>query len=356
MLDERRRGRSRSAFFVWLLRGTFDNRVALVLLTLDSLLLFSLSQAENWLWGFQTVWFLATTCLYATLWALHKSPLRVWLFTLAAAFAYIASFSSLFGLNVWPSGAIVLLSASGVRKFFLAVWLSLAAIAAALYFRQYIFFSQSNIPGYNHHPDAGTYLVYFLGYLGAPLAGWAGSIPSAIVGGFGLLSLSLTASWLLGPMSSQVPRQRVLPWLALGVFALLCALMTTIGRVGFGTDQALAGRYITLSTTLWVSLLSLGTLLVAGRSATKTLRVLLAAGLVAGVVLFGFAWSRGFDQMRSMHAARLSVYYIAREPSAATDDQLRQLYPYADSARIYLEQLSRIGEGPSAGGCPSLCR
>jgi hypothetical protein len=49
----------------------------------------------------------------------------------------------------------------------------------------------------------------------------------------------------------------LLPYLGLSLYSLGSALVTGIGRVNFGSNEALASRYCTMATPLWVSLIVL---------------------------------------------------------------------------------------------------
>ena len=171
-------------FLLALLRRTFTTRMALVLLVPDSFLLFALSQQGNWIWGFQTVWFLINTCVFAAIYFI-TGP-RVWpqRFALAAAFAYVSSFSSSFGLNVWPAGATALLFARPFRGRMLVLWILLAVVAFILYFYHYDALWLGSAGAV--HATPLELLTYFLAYLGGALGGWAGVTTSAIVGTLGL--------------------------------------------------------------------------------------------------------------------------------------------------------------------------
>ena len=73
---------------------------------------------------------------------------------------------------------------------------------------------------------------------------------------FGLLGTA-ALGWAAG---SLVWRDRarfrvLLPYFALSAYSIGTALMTGVGRVGFGSDQALANRYCTTVAPLWVSLI-----------------------------------------------------------------------------------------------------
>jgi hypothetical protein len=96
-------------------------------------------------------------------------------------------------------------------------------------------------------------ITYFLAYLGAPIVSYhlAGA---AVMGAAGLACFA----WLAVVSRKEgIPPDTIGFYLVLGVFALLGAMMTAVARAGFGPNQALSSRYITLSTLFWVSVVSL---------------------------------------------------------------------------------------------------
>ncbi len=332
-------------FLLGLLRATFSRRVASVVLVIDTFLLFALSQEGNWIWGFQTVWFLINTCVLAAVWLLSESPVGLQRLLLAAAFAYVSSFSSLFGLNVWPAGLIVLALGVPLRWSLLAVWSALGVVAFALYFYHYQFLGHS--PAGAEHVSLAASAIYFLAYLGGPFGGWAGSPVSATLGATGLAGYVAAAILLLRNPPAAL-RPRAAPWIGLGSFAILSAAVTTLGRAGLGAHQALESRYITPSTMLWISLVSLCVLVVSAFKPPLAVRAALGVCLLGGAVLYGFASMRGVSDFRADYADRLSDYYLARRVSLDTDEQLSHLYPSPSEVRADLEGLRDIGQGPSA--------
>jgi hypothetical protein len=335
-------------FLFLLLRATFPSRIAPVLLVIDSLLLFSLTQDENWLWGFQTVWFLVNSCVFATLWFLSQTPLRLGSFAFATVFAIVGSFSSLFGLDVWLAGIVALFVRSARPRWVILAWSGIAAAVMLLYFHDYRFFTQSGATGFVQHPSVSTSLLYFLIYLGSPLACWAGATTSAVFGSLAVVGYIAGSTFMLIRTREPFLRTTIAPWIALGAFGIGCAVLTTAGRAGFGPDQALASRYITISTTLWIALLSLGALSLSSVRSIWVRRALTAASLTAGVIPFVIGSTHGLDDMRATYAARLADLSAARRVSTATDDELRQIFSDPNSVRLKLEKLRAIGMGPAA--------
>jgi hypothetical protein len=343
-----------------LLRTTFPPRTALVLFAGDSLLLFSPSQAENWLWGFQTAWPLINTCVIAVIVLLFRSTNRAWTFPVAVALAYVASFSILMGLNVWPVGLIALSSSFRLRRGLVACWIAFGVLAVALYFHDYQYLGRGPSGALSQYTAPTTVPLYFLAYLGGPFAAWGGVGWSAFFGGLGVLGLLIATFTAWRPNSPEGFREKMIPWVALGVFSVLGAALTTLGRAGLGAEQALAARYITSATLLWIALFSAGTIL-APALARPRLQAVLRLTIVAYAGFYLCAFANGLGQVRGSYREALEDYRIATHPATATDQQLQRLYPIPSVVRSELEELQDVGEGPAGRpdlpeGCPNLCR
>ena len=105
---------------------------------LTCILLCSLVQHENWLWGFQLAWFLVNLCFVAAVYALvsnHKLLPYIKI-SIAAIFCLIASFSLAQGLLSWLAAipAVAALEGNAARKRKrLILWMLLFAATCAVY-------------------------------------------------------------------------------------------------------------------------------------------------------------------------------------------------------------------------------
>jgi hypothetical protein len=346
------------AFLLGLLRSSFPARTAFMLLVLDSFLLFSLSQENNWIWGFQTAWILISTCVLGLMWSLSGSTITAKRLALATAFAFVASFSLLFGLNVWPAGFLVLVLHRPFERRLVLTWIGLAIVVLAVYFYQYDFLFQGSASAANH-VSVWTLPTYFFAFLGAPLGNWAGPVWSAVLGALGTISFAGMSAALLTDVPASTSRHYCIPWLGLGAFAILCAALTTAGRAGIGIGQALDSRYSTPATLFWIAILSLGAFCLQSLRPHPAVRFGASAVLAFGAALFVCASLFGFTRMESDHDVYSRAYYTERHVMTASDDDLRDVYPVPSQARSYLERLARMGQGPAAtsiGGCPLPCR
>ncbi len=254
---------------------------------LTCILLCSLVQYENWLWGFQLAWFLVNLCFVGAVYALvstHKllPNMRI---SIAAFLCFIASFSLAQGLLSWLAAipAVVALEGNAAeKKKRLILWMLLFVATCGVY-------------SIDYHPSRKTSIIsllnkplvvidYFLSLLGSPIV--RSPFISPLVG------LLIFASFLfLGfHFGRKISEHREpVPWLSIGLFSVLSALFITAGRAEFGAVQAIeSSRYTTNSILLLIALVQLGQLFVRGKSAINrsyklVYRVL--AGLLIGIII-----------------------------------------------------------------------
>jgi len=251
---------------------------------LTCILLFSLVQHENWLWGFQLAWFLVNLCFVAAVYALlsnHKllPSLRI---SIAAVFCFIASFSLAQGLLSWLAAipAVVALEGNVAEKRKrLILWILL-------------FFATCAIYSIDYHPSRKTSIIsllnkplvvidYFLSLLGSPIVRLSGI--SAFVGLL-IFGIFLFLAVNFGRKISE--HREALPWLSIGLFSVLSALFITAGRAEFGAIQAIeSSRYTTNSILLLIALVQLGQLFVRGKIATKNRNYKVVYRLLAGLLI-----------------------------------------------------------------------
>jgi len=290
---------------------------------LTCILLGSLVQHENWLWGFQLAWFFVNFCLVAAVYSLssnHKllpniavfnrmkysrdtalpcpypiSALHYLRISIAALFCFIASFSLAQGLLSWlaaiPAVAALEGNAAQKRKRTIA-WMLLFLATCAVYSIDYHPSRKASIISLLNKPL--VVIDYFLSLLGSPIVRSPGI--SALVGlvifaifvffvvDFGKKIVSSSLASLVSANSDKPPQvpaipssnaitdrndiaenYQALPWLSIGFFSVLSALFITAGRAEFGASHAIeSSRYTTNSILLLIALVQLGQLFVRG--------------------------------------------------------------------------------------------
>ncbi|NJM28324.1 MAG: hypothetical protein HC856_09135 [Pseudanabaena sp. RU_4_16] len=213
-----------------------------------NLIIFSPVQWDNWLWGIQVVVFIPIACITTAISVCYSQLSLNTKFGICLGLAIVSTFSYANGILYWAIVFPVLLPSwrnwLAHQRLVLAWWLSFA-IACLVYFYNYQ--KPSQTPSFAYallHPlEAGN---YFLAFLGTPL-GFGSALPNVLLASVvGLAILSLTGGICLYFYKHRTVL--VYPnrgWLMLGAYSLLSASITTLGRVGFGIEQATSSRYTT---------------------------------------------------------------------------------------------------------------
>jgi hypothetical protein len=336
------------AGIVWIaatmIRRTIPRARQLVALAAIATLLCTLRQEENLVWGFQIAWFMVALGLYAVA-ALVGRPVRgPRRIAAAIAIGVVVSYSMSSGLLVWPLGIIAILLAGGIRDpdalFDAGAFAAAGAAVSALYFRGY------QTPGGHPpltfgltHPTA--FVEYVAAYVGSVFGGRPFTVAeTAVIGAVGIAAFAVLAvrRWR-DPLAA--------PWIALGCVSLLGAVITAAGRVGFGTDQALSSRYVTLSVGVWVGLAAL---LAQARYAPFPLRrIVLAGAAVAAAVLFVHANLIGFDDQRTFKERLAGAYFSLVDVAEPSDGPIGIVFPDPGFVSARLPLLRAVRDGPFLG-------
>jgi hypothetical protein len=290
---------------------------------LTCILLCSLVQHENWLWGFQLAWFFVNFCFVAAVYSLssnHKlfpniavfnpmkysrdtllpcpypiSALHYLRISIAALFCFIASFSLAQGLLSWLAAipAVAALEGNAAQKQKRTIaWMLLFVATCAVYSIDYYPSRKASIISLLNKPL--VVIDYFLSLLGSPIvrapgiSAFVGLVILAIfvffVVYFGKKIVSSSVASSVSANSEKQPQvpaipssiamterndiadnYQALPWLSIGFFSVLSALFITAGRAEYGAIHALeSSRYTSNSILLLIALVQLGQLFVRG--------------------------------------------------------------------------------------------
>lgn len=284
----------------WLGRKTQADRplTAVVTAFIASLLIFSPSQYQAWLWGMELILYLPLVCILASLWFLQTNfSARTKIF-LCGVMAVASTYSFSNGLLAWLALFPVLFLAdglAGLKKLRRAALLWLLAFFAnvALYFQDYQFPPSPGVWGVLcYHPR--QVVAYLLAFLGGPLVDQNSDhavTAGIVIGGFQFALFLVLGAVIFRRRKNAEWMQRIWPWLTLGGYGVLSALLATSGRAAFGAAQALSPRYGIFGVCLTVALVYLVPL-VAFYSAPvigKKIRVAVAALGVAVISLHALA-------------------------------------------------------------------
>ncbi|MBO9999866.1 MAG: hypothetical protein J7641_12840 [Cyanobacteria bacterium SID2] len=313
-----------------------------------NLLIFSLIQYDNFLFGLQVCVLLSLTGIVTGL-LIAQTRFSLWLkTTIGVLLCLVSTYSFSNGLLSW----FVVFPAmffpdelrwrSIVRRIpGMLVW-GMATISTLwVYFRYYV--KPPGHPGLEEailHPIKAIH--YFLVFLGSPL-GFQRIEIATIVGAIVLaiwLSLWVSLLWKSRRDFSYLVRAK--SWIMLGGYSIISGLVAALGRVGFGIEQAIAPRYTTFSLYAIVSAIYLGAVLVEGETTLDTPQprrrwlssaayTLLGIGLVLHFKTTAFA-IEGM-RMRQTDTRHAQACTLAIE--ILRDDDCLSRYVYPDTDRLY---------------------
>ena len=333
-----------------------NRRQEVFLLYLASLLIFSLVQWENWFWGIQLSVFVPVACVTSILSLAYSSLSVETKFAAGAMLATLSTFSFAHGMVCWVIVVPVLVLQTRkelkTKPWLMGCWLLGFAVNVGLYFFNYI--KPSQHPSFT---DAWTNLLgalgYFLALLGAPL-GWGtklNSLYQAIALGFGMAALfGLLGAYIWRHRNESFVLYRTLGWLTLGSYTLICAGVTTLGRLGLGMDTALASRYGAFTFPLIVALVYLVPIVldIYGKKRLPQLErwtfrctILLSTVLI----LLHFATTRSAlgaveRNWRNRLQGKAALAFISTLPS---ESLTLTMYPSLKTLKHYAEGLDRHG-------------
>jgi len=224
----------------------FGPRVTAIGLLLVALLAFAPTYYEVWLTGSDFSSFLPAFWLVAALVIAGTRLSIARKFVGCAILSIASSFSLAHGLLLWAITFPLVLLRDKVPhwKWWLLLWLLACALCGAAYFWDYK--KPRDLPLFAPAVSPIDYFLYVFIFLGSALvcAGKNASVTTAaILGASGLILFCGALSLAFARRKNREFLRRILPWFALGFYAIGAACLAAFGRVGFGTTQALQSRY-----------------------------------------------------------------------------------------------------------------
>lgn len=246
------------------IKANFKSR--LLIFTLANLLIFSPAQYENWLWGIQVVVYLPIACITGGLVLAYSRLNEKTKLLIALCLCTISTFSYANGMLSWLIVFPVLIAVNSqnwqeVFKQKLLIGGGAIAFLTSLVIYFYNYHKPTDHPSFTEallHPlDT---LHYFLSFLGAPLG--INNLTLSTTVGLIVFGLWLGLTGYFFPLIIQDFNlfKRLIGWQAIAAYALISGLVTSLGRVGFGTSQSLAPRYTAFSIYLIVAVIYLLTI------------------------------------------------------------------------------------------------
>ncbi len=225
-----------------------------------SLIVFSVSQYQNWLWGWQLQMFLSLLAAVCSIVLLANGGFCWRRFAAAALLGIVANYSFASGALIWPIGLLLLLVVTAgfpQRRAAIGGWIGVGTLTLAAYYYHY------QKP--EEHPAISlvfkmplAYAGYVFKYLGGMCAqGLAGNTSGdavvALIIGLAVTIATGWAGWTL--LRKKIADLGILlPYFGLSLYSVGSSLVTGLGRLGIGNNEALVSRYCTMTVPLWVSL------------------------------------------------------------------------------------------------------
>jgi hypothetical protein len=213
-----------------------------------AILVLSVVQSGNAIWGFQMAWYLVMLMLAVTLWLLERSPMSRWVLLAAIVAAVVGSYSSLQGLLIWPAGLFLMYMRHRPRRQTLT-WCGAGVATGILYVINFDFRTARSPDGsVIDHPVHA--IAFFFKSIGDVVGSRNPGAPEMLLG----IVIFLVALWTLFRYGRRPDPKGASPLgLSLIVYGLIFALMIAYGRSGSGPLGNLEPRF-----TVYVILILVG--------------------------------------------------------------------------------------------------
>jgi hypothetical protein len=225
-----------------------------------NLVIFSLTQYENWFQAQQLVYYVPILCVTNCVIIAQSKLATVGKFAACAALSFISMFSSANGVACWIVVLPLLVFIEWPKNRRLVIGLSVAwMIALGLCVALYLYGYEK--PWWTPSPSTGLYhpwraFVYFLGFVGGPL-GLEGVKLSIAAGAVMLLGFIAACAYVIRQRHDRSLSERTIGWFVIGSYSLVTGAMTTVGRVGLANGPSQVPRYLGFSVYLLLALIIL---------------------------------------------------------------------------------------------------
>lgn len=290
-------------------------------------IMFSFRQFENILWGWQIQIYLSVLGFVASIYMLEKSEKINYSFLISIFGGIVSTFSFMNGLIVWPVGLIfIILSKMKNKRVFTIAWALIGILVWSIYF--YNWTKPSYHPSLSfaeENPISG--ITYLITNVGAPLAfeqSYALLIGIILVISIVILILIMIKNRLITKNAK---------WLSFILFSLMTSLALTIGRSGFGVEQALSSRYVTFTSLGIVGLyLIIVSLYNNSIKNIKNQKYAILYWTIISIIFVGiiFGYVGGMKIGKYVSASRELMVNNLHNYKWTNDESLKQMYPDSD--------------------------
>lgn len=284
--------------------------------------IFSPAQEELWLLASGFPSFMPVAFILAGLLIVQSRASTLVKFVSCAALSIASTFTLAHGLLAFGLTFPVMLAWERPRRWFawLAAWGALGAAFAVIYFWGYT--KPPEVPAFAPDVPFADYLRYGLIFLGGglvyglrPTPDKLPLTPAMTFGIILLVLLAAAATYVFVRRNDRDFLRRTVPWIALALYSVGCAIPASLGRVGIGVQQALDSRYVTFSMYLTIALIGLGAIFameLMRSPSRRTVGRILGAGCAALALLYVGLYTAGFTRSVSLLEHRSARYRLGR--------------------------------------------
>jgi hypothetical protein len=306
-------------------------------------------QVENFLYGIEIETFFPGFALLAAA-AINLSRLSFRAKTLLnLGLAFVATYTFANGMLVWALAWPLPSPGESISRTRRGLWLGLYILVGAISIGCY--FIGYHRPSY--HPEFASPIARFWD-LAHYVILWSGNYFASDFArpfplGVAALSLFAAASvFVLWTTWRRGDWRTFYPWLLLGAFSCVTVVITALGRLGFGVEQALDNRYAAFSRYFYLALFGLFHAIHAGRvrSASPAARKAFLTGAGGLIALVALLWAGSFTKFAPLPAqhrkVRTHLLHALEWMEAIPDNpDLALILPFPDVLRsraLFLEK------------------
>jgi len=217
-----------------------------------SLFIFSLTQLNIFKMGFGSLQYgLLIFFSMAGIIIILRSRFSWSNFSLSAIFGIISTFSHGSGLAYWPSVFLILFFIPSNNRHKIYPLVSWALITCGVVFIYRLGFHDN--PGIKYIwvlNNLFSYTKFILVFIGTPICNF--NTTGSLVAGLSGLTIYTSFLWIL-IRRNKISTNQLVPYIALGAFTILNALLIGTGRAMFGTDLLLAREFKPIATPIWIA-------------------------------------------------------------------------------------------------------
>jgi len=227
------------------------------IIPLIALFVFSLGQNENFWCGWQIAIMLSLLCSVTGI-ILLSNRLDWKKFTVAVGMGVVITYSHGTGFAYWLVGLLILLMHTtnnnrDAARARLLTWCFVTCLVCFSYFYGYKRTVYSDLPltkSLAIFSCPFEYVKFVFKFLGSSVSYFSTKL-AYLFSFFGIVGFAY-AVWFL-VKKRRAPFQLLIPYIALGIYAVGSAFLTGLNRAGFCSIMAFSSRYLSFSYPFWVS-------------------------------------------------------------------------------------------------------